>query len=90
MNVDDGMYLDYKVPDGLFPQEPRFLETEWCFTDIHVFFVQLDVDDGTYLEYKMPDGLFPQEPWFVESPDATEEDDGVLLVQGVDGIKQKD
>ena len=37
----------------------------------------------------MPDGLFPQEPWFVESPDATEEDDGVLLVQGVDGIKQK-
>ena len=53
------------------------------------YLLQLNVDDGTYIEYEMPDGLFPQEPWFVERPGATEEDDGVLLVMGVDGVQNK-
>ena len=37
----------------------------------------------------MPDGLFPTEPIFVSAPDATEEDDGIILMSGVDGGNEK-
>jgi carotenoid cleavage dioxygenase-like enzyme len=33
--------------------------------------------------------MFAQEPQFIPSPNPTSEDDGVLLVQGVDGTKNK-
>ena len=37
----------------------------------------------------MPDGLFPTEPIFVGAPDATAEDDGIILMSGVDGGNKK-
>ena len=37
----------------------------------------------------MPDGLFPTEPIFVGVPDANEEDDGIILMSGVDGDNKK-
>ena len=51
--------------------------------------MQLNVDTGKEIEYVFPDGMFAQEPQFISSPNPTSEDDGVLLVQGVDGTKNK-
>ena len=51
--------------------------------------MQLNVDTGKEIEYVFPDGMFAQEPQFIPSPTPTSEDDGVLLVQGVDGTKNK-
>jgi carotenoid cleavage dioxygenase-like enzyme len=51
--------------------------------------LQLNVDTGKEIEYVFPDELFAQEPQFIPSPNPTSEDDGVLLVQGVDGTKNK-
>ena len=50
---------------------------------------QLNVDTQEEMSYIFPEGMFPQEPIFVERPDPQAEDDGVLLVQGVDGGKEK-
>ena len=50
---------------------------------------QLDVRTGAVTEYSFPEGVYPQEPWFVASPDAVNEDDGVLLMQGLDGRIEK-
>lgn len=50
---------------------------------------KLNVDTGKEIEYVFPEGMFAQEPQFIESPNPTSEDDGVLLVQGVDGTKNK-
>ena len=47
------------------------------------------MDTKEELDHEFPHGMFPQEPIFVPSPDATEEDDGVLLVQGVDAHQEK-
>ena len=51
--------------------------------------MQLNVDTGKEIEYVFPVGMFAQEPQFIPSPNPTSEDDGVLLVQGVDGTKNK-
>ena len=39
--------------------------------------------------YEMPDGFFPQEPTFVQTPDAVAEDDGVILLAGLDSTRAK-
>ena len=41
------------------------------------------------MTYELGEGEFANEPWFVARPGATEEDDGILLVQGIDGQKTK-
>ena len=50
---------------------------------------KLDVDTGFETEYLFDEGQFAQEPQFVARPNPASEDDGVILVQGVDGNKQK-
>ena len=51
--------------------------------------IKLNVVDGSVIEKKMPTGLFPTEPYFIPAPNAVKEDDGVVLVMGIDGQKQK-
>ena len=51
--------------------------------------VKLDVETGEVIRKELPDGLFPTEPIFVADPTGTEEDDGVILMSGVDGGKEK-
>ena len=53
--------------------------------DLYFIHSQLDVEDGSYISYEMGEGEFGNEPWFVARPGATEEDDGILLIQGIDG-----
>ena len=56
---------------------------------LHGAVVKLNVDDGTHVIRELPDGMFPTEPIFVAAPDATAEDDGVILMSGVDGANEK-
>ena len=51
--------------------------------------IKLNVVDGSVIEKKMPTGMFPTEPFFISSPNATKEDDGIVLVSGIDGHKKK-
>ena len=51
--------------------------------------IKLNVDTGEVIRKELPDGLFPTEPIFVVDPEGTEEDDGVILMSGVDGDKEK-
>jgi len=51
--------------------------------------VKLNVDDGSMITKELPDGLFPTEPIFVSHPNPVSEDDGVILMSGVDGGKEK-
>ena len=51
--------------------------------------VKLNVVDGTTIEKEMPTGMFPTEPYFIQAPNAVNEDDGVILVSGIDGEKKK-
>ena len=51
--------------------------------------IKLNVDTGEVIRMELPDGLFPTEPIFVADPEGTEEDDGVILMSGVDGDKEK-
>merc|ERR1719402_194110 len=51
--------------------------------------LRLNVDDGTVIRTPLPDGCFPTEPIFVPRPDATAEDDGVVMMSGIDGGRQK-
>ena len=37
----------------------------------------------------MPTGNFPTEPYFIPSPNSTNEDDGVVLVSGIDGERKR-
>jgi len=55
----------------------------------HGSIVKLDVVDGTVKEYEFPNGLFPTEPIFVASPNPEAEDDGVILMSGIDGANEK-
>lgn len=50
---------------------------------------KLNIDTGVETEFVLPEGMFVQEPQFIARPDATFEDDGVILAQGVDGRKKK-
>ena len=50
---------------------------------------KLNVDTGETLEGQLPDGVFPTEPIFVAAPGATQEDDGVVLMSGLDGRRGK-
>lgn len=50
---------------------------------------KLNVDTGLEQDYLLPEGLFVQEPQFWPRPGATAEDDGIIMAQGVDGVKQK-
>ena len=52
-------------------------------------FYKLNIDTGKETEYVFPEGLFAQEPQFIPRPNSSSEDDGVILVQGVDGVKGK-
>jgi len=56
---------------------------------LHGAVLKLNVDDGTIIEKELPDGLFPSEPIFVPHPNATHEDDGVVLMSGIDGGREK-
>ena len=51
--------------------------------------VKLDVDTGETIQKKLPTGLFPTEPIFVPRPGATEEEDGVVVMSGIDGGQEK-
>ena len=51
--------------------------------------IKLNVDTGEVIRKELPDGLFPTEPIFVADPVGTEEDDGVILMSGVDGGREK-
>lgn len=51
--------------------------------------LQLNVDTGVETEFVFPEGMFVQEPQYIARPAAVEEDDGVILAQGVDGRKNK-
>ncbi|XP_060575784.1 carotenoid isomerooxygenase-like [Ruditapes philippinarum] len=50
---------------------------------------KLHVDTGVEQEFILPEGMFVQDPHFVSRQGAITEDDGVILAQGVDGIKHK-
>ena len=51
--------------------------------------IKLNVDDGSVILREMPDGCFPTEPIFVARPNATAEDDGVVLLSGIDGGRER-
>ena len=51
--------------------------------------VKLNVDTGEVIRKELPDGLFPTEPIFVADPEGTEENDGVILMSGVDGGNER-
>ena len=52
--------------------------------------MKFDFDDNSKsLEYVLPDGEFGTEPIYVSKKEATEEDDGFVLVQNIDGIRRK-
>ena len=51
--------------------------------------VKINVDTGALIRKPLPDGLFPTEPIFVQRPGSSDEDDGVVIVSGIDGGKQK-
>ena len=55
----------------------------------HGTLVKLNVDDKTVVEVDFPNGLFPTEPIFVASPDGVAEDDGVIMISGIDGEQKK-
>ena len=56
---------------------------------VYTFIIQVNVRTGDVLEYELPDGLFGQEPWFVAEPWSTGEDEGVVMMQGLDANKEK-
>ena len=49
----------------------------------------MNVDTGETIQKKLPNGLFPTEPLFVARPGAEEEDDGVVVMSGIDGAQEK-
>ena len=49
----------------------------------------MNVDTGETIQKKLPNGLFPTEPLFVGRPGAEDEDDGVVVMSGIDGGKEK-
>ena len=51
--------------------------------------MQVNVDTGETIQKKLPNGLFPTEPIFVARPGAVDEDDGVVVMSGIDGGKEK-
>merc|ERR1712004_352822 len=51
--------------------------------------VKVNVDTGDTIQRKLPNGLFPTEPIFVARPGAVDEDDGVVVMSGIDGGKEK-
>jgi len=51
--------------------------------------VKVNVDTGETIQKKLPNGLFPTEPLFVARPGAVDEDDGVIVMSGIDGGKEK-
>jgi len=55
----------------------------------HGSLIKLNVDNGSILETEFPNGLFPTEPIFLASPNAVSEDDGVLMISGIDGGREK-
>jgi len=57
--------------------------------NLHGTLVKLNVDDGTVIEADFPNGLFPTEPIFVSRPYPEAEDDGVVLMSGIDGGREK-
>ena len=57
--------------------------------NLHGAVVKLNVDEGTLIIKELPDGHFPTEPIFVARPEGTDEDDGIILMSGVDGAQEK-
>jgi carotenoid cleavage dioxygenase-like enzyme len=51
--------------------------------------VKLNVDAGSLIEDIMPTGMFPTEPYFIPTPNSKNEDDGVVLVSGIDGERKR-
>ena len=51
--------------------------------------VKLNVNTGAIIKKELPDGLFPTEPIFVADTNGTEEDDGIILMSGMDGGNEK-
>merc|ERR1712150_138453 len=51
--------------------------------------VKVNIDTGETIQKKLPNGLFPTEPLFVARPGAVAEDDGVVVMSGIDGGKEK-
>lgn len=59
------------------------------FIDLFFLYSQLNVHTGQEVEYLFPEGMYVQEPQFIPTPGAVQEDDGVIIAQGVDGRKHK-
>ena len=57
--------------------------------NLHGSTIKLNVEDGSIIKKELPDGMFPTEPIFVAAPGSAAEDDGVILMPGVDGGKEK-
>ena len=55
----------------------------------HGSVVKLNVETGETLEAELPNGVFPTEPIFIASPGSSTEDDGVVLMSGLDGKQGK-
>ena len=50
---------------------------------------QINIVTGATLEYPLPAGFYGQEPVFLQRPGTSGEDEGVLLVQGLDANQNK-
>ena len=53
------------------------------------FRFQVNVRTGEMQQYPLPSGFYTQEPVFLQRPGATGEDEGVLLLQGLDANQNK-
>merc|ERR1719361_2343142 len=73
-------YLGKKYKFGYFPH--NVFKTDGAV-------VKVNVDTGETIQKKLPNGLFPTEPLFVSRPGAEDEDDGVIVMSGIDGGKEK-
>ncbi|ELT96834.1 hypothetical protein CAPTEDRAFT_203197 [Capitella teleta] len=69
------------------PYKYAYMAKRIFLTDNEI--IKLNVQTKEELSYPFPGGMFIQEPFFVASPDAKDEDDGVILVQGVDANQKK-
>ena len=50
---------------------------------------QINIVTGETVEYPLPPGFYGQEPVFLQRPGTSGEDEGVLLVQGLDANQNK-
>ena len=87
--------INHKLPK-VWLLLPQCLQAGWCrgegktnHVDQNIDATQVNVDTGATIQKKLPTGLFPTEPIFVARPGAEDEDDGVVVMSGIDGAQEK-